>query len=114
MDNSEQFQNEPEPLRGILPPSFRAWHQLYDRIKRIKIKDSDKNPKIQWTEYHPAGLRQAYEYTLDEIKARVLEELLQQVEKLLTVAGEATDLGSRHASLEELYRFMSYRYFKKP
>lgn len=105
---------EPAHIKGVLPPSFRAWYQLYKRTIDV-IKKYPEHKEIVWFETHPtAGLRQGYEFTLDEIKARTFDEMIKGVESILTAAGAASDVGQRQAALEGLYRFISYRYFQKP
>jgi hypothetical protein len=105
---------EPDHIKGVLPPSFRAWFQFLKRTED-SIKTYPDTKIVVWYETHPtAGLRQGYEFTLDEIKARVFDEMRRGLESILTAAGAAHDPGQRHATLEELYRFISYRYFQKP
>jgi hypothetical protein len=105
---------EPANIKGLLPPSFRSWYQFL-RKTEDSIKAYPDTKIVVWYETHPtAGLKQGYEFTLDEIKARTFDEMKKGLENILTAAGAASDVGQRHATLEELDRFISYRYFQKP
>jgi hypothetical protein len=108
--------NEPFHIKHTLPPSFRAWYQFLKRTEdSLRGRPQEEVKIIVWYETHPTGgLRQGYEFTLDEIKARVFDEMRRGLESILTAAGAASDDGQRRSTLEELYRFISYRYFQKP
>lgn len=104
--------NEPIHIKGVLPPSFRAWYQLLNKVTKFPSEPGTPNPTILWTEGHP-GKPQSYEFTLDEIKARVFDEMINGLDSILIAAGATNDPGQRQATLEELCKFISYRYFQK-
>lgn len=79
---------DPENIRGVLPPSFRAWYQLLNKVKGQLEKSPDLKT-IVWFELHPAGLRQGYEFTLDEIKARALDEFIVQAQAIVDQASDS-------------------------
>jgi hypothetical protein len=79
---------EEKNIKGVLPPSFTAWSQLLRRVERANIEHgkNDKLKTVIWTEVHPtAGLKQSYEFTMDEIKARAFEELIADYKKFKEV-----------------------------
>jgi hypothetical protein len=81
---------EPEHIKGVLPPSFRAWYQLL-RCTQEAIKAYPELKTIVWFEMHPAGLRQGYEFTLDEIKAKALDEFINDAQSLVKDEAELPD-----------------------
>jgi len=106
---------DPQNLRGVLPPSFRAWYQLLRRFDQvIKANPKDDFKTVVWVERHPSGLSQGYEFTLDEIKARAYDELIEALKRLTDEAAQESGPGGRHAALENLYRLITNRYFQKP
>ena len=104
---------DPQNLRGVLPPSFRAWYQLLKRSQDA-LKKFPESQVFICRESHPSGLGQNYEFTLDEIKARAFDELVEGLKRLTDEAGQESGPGGRHAALENLYRFIVNRYFQKP
>lgn len=104
---------EPPNIKGVLPPSFRAWYQLL-RKTQDSIKKYPDSKIIVWFETHPAGLRQGYEFTIDEIKAKAFDELIESIENILSDIDRSILEGpfSRQNTLEELYRFIKHRYLQ--
>jgi hypothetical protein len=114
---------KPENIKGVLPPSFRAWYQLLRKVEKANIEHGggDQLKTVVWhepkrmTDVINGTQPQGYEFTLDEIKARAFDELREGVGNILDHMEKPNEIGpfSRESLTRGLLIFLKSRYFQK-